>query len=293
MRVSFNQSFATSVRHMQRRGSEYEKATETASTGKRIGRPSDDPGGYAEVLSRRSRLSTLASYSENLRYTINEASYADSALQSVQNALQRVVELANGGVSETMTAEGRLGNALEIRSLREEIRLTANTRFHERLVFGGGLSAGEVFDASGTYLGGSTPPEVLAGDGYRLTTGLPGDEVFGTAAGGVDIFRLLDDLATAFEADDPQAAHTMLASLDQSIDQISTARAFYGSVTNQADALLEFYDAATVQETEGLSRVEDVDAIEAYSDLQRLSVAYQASLQASAQIGKRTLFDYL
>lgn len=292
MRVTLNHTYATTIRNIQGRTSEYQRALEIASTGKQVDAPNADPAAYARVLGARSRLSSLGSYTRNLQYAISEANFADSTLQTVQNALTQVAEKTNAGVSETLAAEERLAYAAEIRSLSETIRRAANSTFNDRLLFGGGLQDGEVYDAAGTYLGGDEAPDVLAGDDYVLTTGLTGDDIFG-AGGGVDIFGLLDSIATALEADDPAAAHALQGDVGRAIDQISSARTLYGTVTNHAEALVELYSAATVRETEAKSMDEDADMAVALSDLARLNTAFQATLQASAQVGQRTLFDYL
>lgn len=292
MRVTLNHSYATTLRNIAGRTTEYQRAMEVATSGKQVDAPSADPAGYNRVLGGRNRLSVLETYERNIGFAMSEANFADGTLQTVQNALSQVAEKATAGVSETLPDSERQFYAADIRSLSETIRRVANSEYNGRLIFGGGLQTGEVYDSTGTYRGGAEPSRILAGDDYILTTGLTGEEVFG-AAGGVDIFAFLDGLATALESGDTDGAHALLGQMDAAVDQISSARAFYGTVTTHGQALLDLYDTSIVQETEAKSLIEDADMAEAYSNLARLDTAFQATLQASAQIQSRTLFDFL
>lgn len=292
MRVTMGRTFQNNLRNLEQRGEAHQNQLEVASTGKRLRGLATDPTAYTEVLSKRTSLGKLDSYQRGLTRAINQASFADSSLQGAQNDLSRALELSLAGASETLDQEGRDAIALELRGILSSIHQVSNVKYDGQPLFGGGLNNSPLFDDAGTYAGGSRTPEIIAGEGFTMEIGMTGDEIF-NPAGGVNIFGTLDAIATALESGDPATARLQLDNIEGAIDQLSAARSFYGSVIVQSDSLSAFYDASTIRETEAKSQVEDADMLEAYSDLTRLQTAFEASLQISASIGKKNLFDFL
>jgi flagellar hook-associated protein 3 FlgL len=87
--------------------------------------------------------------------------------------------------------------------------------------------------------------------------------------------------------------HAQIGRLDSAIDQVLAFRAEVGARLNAgqvaADALEVIADRALGQR----SRIEDADALAAYSDFARLQHAFEAALQSASQVIKPSLLDFL
>ena len=66
---------------------------EQLSSGKKINQPSDDPYGASQAVSLNGQLSRLGDYSTNITDGTAWTPASDTALQSIQNEVQRVQEL--------------------------------------------------------------------------------------------------------------------------------------------------------------------------------------------------------
>jgi len=124
------------------------------------------------------------------------------------------------------------------------------------------------------------------------------DDVTGNSAsalglGGNNVFQALDTLRDALEKNDTAGILASLDLLDLSSDRIQDARAGYGALSRTLDNSQVFNESSIASETEQLSAIEDVDFVQAASDLAALEVALQATLATSARALQPSLLDFL
>lgn len=128
MRVStayFTQRGLTSILDQQARLSNIQ---EQISSGKRILRPSDDPTGAAQILRLEQSLSVTNQYQRNAGNALNRLTLEESTLDSVQDSLIRVRELAIQAGNPTVGNTDRLAIAQEVRERLNELVSLANTK---------------------------------------------------------------------------------------------------------------------------------------------------------------------
>src|SRR3954452_24704507 len=94
---------------------------ERVSSGKRINRPSDDPGGAGAVLRLRTTTATIERFQRNAGSATAQLSNVDSALDSYGTALDRTRALATNGLSPTLTTVARNAIGTEIDGIRSQI----------------------------------------------------------------------------------------------------------------------------------------------------------------------------
>ena len=292
-RVSFNANYDMTVRRIQDVTSRYHQALNIATTGKKVNSPYDDPGGYGRILAARTTSQQYRDYKSGTGLALQEMQLADSVLATANERLSRARELAVMGASEGYNAEDRASMAVEIAAVRDDLLMVGNTQFNGRYIFAGHQYDQPAYDDNGAYQGDAGVREYVAGEGYTLEVNLTGDEILGTAGGGVDVFSLLDDLETALNTDDTAAVQATLTDLDAALKQVNDARAVYGTRINQATELQALYEDQTLAITEQLSQEEDIDAAAAYTDVARLSTAMQATLQVSASVTRLSLLDFI
>lgn len=292
-RTSFNSNYDLMVRRIQDVSARYRGALSVASSGRQVNAPSDDPGSYRRIETGRSQIQQYSDYQKGIGNAVQEMGTADSVLSSAYDRLTRAREVAVAGSSTGYDAANRATMAEEVGAIRDDLLLIANTKVNDRYIFAGALYDQPAYDATGTYQGDATQRTYIAGLNYTVPTSIPGDQVFGTAAGGVDIFATLDALEVALNANNQAGVQNALTDLDQSLAQVAQARTTYGVRAAQAEELQHLYSEQATTATDRVSQEEDVDASKAFTDLARLQTAFQATLQVAASATKVSLLDYL
>lgn len=292
-RVTFNRGFDTTVRRIQDVSSQYQKALDIASSGKRVQGPSDDPGAYRRIESGRSLLQQFDDYRKGIGNAVQEMQTADGVLQTVYDRLSRARELAVQGASDTWQASDRASMAQEVHAVWDDVLLASNSVFNNRYIFAGMTYTTAAYSATGVYQGDANQRTYIAGLNYTLPVSMTGDEVFGTAAGGVDVFNVLTTLETAMNANSTTGIQATLDDLDSALAQIAQARTTYGVRAAQAEETQRLYTEQATNVTGRVSQEGDADAAASFTDVARLSTAFQATLQVSASASKLSLLDYI
>tara|TARA_R110002072_G_scaffold14582_7_gene60145 strand:+ start:480 stop:1718 length:1239 start_codon:yes stop_codon:yes gene_type:complete len=128
MRVStayFTQRGLTSILDQQARLADMQ---EQISSGQRISKPSDDPTGAAQILRLEQALSVTSQYQRNADNALNRLTLQESTLDSVQDSLIRIREIAIQGANPTINNSDRQSLAQEVRERLNELVSLANTK---------------------------------------------------------------------------------------------------------------------------------------------------------------------
>jgi len=283
MRVSDQQLTDRSNLWIQRAREAAAQAREQVQSGRRVTKPSDDPLASAFAV----RESVAVARDEAARQNVGEgrsfAEATEAALDGVGGILIRLRELTIQASNETLSAADREAVSREVAALREQVAALASSEARGRYLFGGYLDAVPPFDAAGNYLGSPDVREVEVAPGVRVATGLPGDRVFGTAGGGVDLFRTIDDLTAALQADDVDGVRASLDGLDAATSQVADARAELGGMIDA------FRTASSVLERtrdEALTRRADLvdSSVDEILDLAQAERAVETAAALAARL---------
>jgi flagellar hook-associated protein 3 FlgL len=269
---------------------EMAKAEETAISGLKVRRASDDPSRWPEINALQSALDDQKGYLGNVNRVESLLNAADKSLGSATKLVTRAREMAIQLTNEIYTGVDRAAAANEIDTLRSQLIEVANTQMNGRFLFAGTAYDEQAFDDAGAYLGNTDEPEAKIGNNATLRTGWDGTQVF---QGAVDVFQVLDDLSTAFAADDIVAIRDTLVGLDGGLEQVIAWRSEIGF--GQA-AAGDARDIATHMEqllTERKSEAVEEDPAAAFTKLAELRVAYETSLQVTAATSRSKLFDFI
>lgn len=165
---------------------------------------------------------------------------------------------------------------------------------------------------------GSTPtPAVIAsGTGFTsgqsisflgvsvAVTGAPAanDSFSITPAQNVDIFAMLDQLASTLESNDGTAGsqanftaqiNASIANLDSALGRVGGVRSEVGTRLQAIDTAADFRDSEAVDLQSLISDLRDVDYASAVSQLNQQYTSLQAAQAAYSKISQLSLFDYL
>ena len=274
-----------------------QKLQEQLSSGKQLSRPSDSPVKTVEAMQFRSGIRRTEQYVRNADDGLAMLATADNALTDSLNMTRRVRELTITGMNDTVDKESRRALAAEIRTLRDGLIGVANTRYLDRPVFGGNSRSDQAFDATtGTFQGDTQDVVRTIAGGTRVTVNVPGPKVFGADGSPSQLFKVLDEIASALEADDATLHARLdgaLVNLDKGINTIITTLGELGARFNRVETMKTASEGQLLSLTNNLSEAEDIDLPQTIVDLQMQEVAYKAALGATARVVQPSLLDFL
>ena len=135
----------------------------------------------------------------------------------------RAKELAVSQSSGTANTISRAAAAVELDTLIQQTLQAGNAKLGNQFLFAGRRTSVEPFQANGAYQGNGGTIDVEIGQDNFMSINTPGNEVFRSAGGGVDVINLLQTLKTAIEADDRSSVEALLNPLNESLNYIVEA----------------------------------------------------------------------
>jgi len=280
-----------------------DKAEQTAllqlTTGRRVNVASDDPAAAALEVNIAYQKDTCDQFVRSISSVYSELQTADSSLSSAVIALQRAITLGVEGANSTLSPQDRNTLAQEVSDISQQVLGVANLSFNGHYVFAGTADSQPPYVADGlgpggvTYQGNDNVNSVQIGVGQTIAVNQPGSQLF-SAAGG-NVFQSLNDLVNALE--DPASTTDDIGNATTEIrnayDQLTSARAFYGSTIDQALNNQDFLNNEKLQLSQQQNIVIGVDMNTAATNLSNAEAARNATVQAAAGLSNVTLMDYL
>lgn len=263
---------------------------EQAVRGRRINRPSDDPGVLTEVHRLYDTVEDLDVYKQNAGFSSDLLNQMDTALAGVQDILVRAREIATAMSSDTYTAAERTGAATEVQELYNSLLTLANTNTNGRYVFAADNYQAAAFTAAGVYQGANTTPTARVAENQWVQTGYDGSQVFQS---NVDLFAAITNLLTGLQVNNVAAVQTAMTDMQVGTDQISFWRASIGAEVNASDDAAATGEAMATLLSERLDALINIDESTVYMDVSELRNTYEATLRVSATSSQTNLFDLM
>jgi flagellin len=262
MRINNNITAINSHRQYGINNRALSRNVETLSSGFRVNRAGDDAAGLAISEKMRSQIRGLNMASRNSQDAISLVQTAEGGMQTVQDILQRMRELAVQSASDTnQNVLDREALQAEFDQLRKEINEIANTtEFNERSLLNGDFATTPL-----TIQAGANANQVLTINIGALTAG----------PAGLNIGAL-----TVANRPDASAA---IGSISRAIDAVSMQRANIGAMQNRLEFKIQNLDNQAENIAAAESRIRDVDMARAMTDFTRNNILFQASTAMLAQ----------
>jgi flagellin len=269
LRIQNNVEAFNTHRQLTTTSSAAAKSMEKLSSGYRINRAADDAAGLAISEKMRGQIGGLAQAQRNAQDGISMVQTAEGALTEVHSMLQRVRDLKVQFNNGTNSSDDQDAIAAEVAQVAQEIgNIVTQTTFNGTSVFGTGTF---------TFQAGANDGETVVTSAANLSTAI------GTAGnGGVQEITNLSTTTLAKAALTNGAVST-IATIDNAIKNVSTARANYGAVQNRLEHRLN--NLATYQEnlTASESRIRDVDMAKEMVNFSKYQILQQAGTSMLAQ----------
>ena len=291
MRVTEGMNYQTLLRDLAFGQDRMQTAQNEVSTGKKVTTPSDNPIAASDIVRLNTEGNVADQYLKNLTFAQAKLQIADTALNSVEQMVERARTLGQLSFGDTTSGSAYVA---ELNGLRDQIISTANTTHAGRYIFGGAITTTPPYvknaDSSVTYQGNSQYMPIQVTQNSTLQTQVPGSEIFN---GSVDIFSTMSDLATAIQAGDKTGIDAQVKKLTQFSDNVSVARSKIGGWLNTATNIDSELSSTGLTRKSELSQAQDADLATAITQLTMSQQQLQATMAVGARLSQLTILDYL
>lgn len=270
-------------------------------TGNRIERSSDDPVAAARLrmLARSERIAAVDTRNSQLAEA--DLALTDQSLGSIADLVIRARELAVQGTAPTLSDAQREAIGIEMKGLRENLVMLANSRNIAGHALLGGQATGAAYVDDGTiaqFVGTAAVDPLEIGEGQSVVPGLTGPEVFdfATAGGPTDLFSVLGNLAAALTTGGDaatQASSDALSALDTGLEKVTTAQTVIGARLNWVDLMTERRENNAERAAEERADVGGADIATTMSRLQETLTVLEATQASFVRLANLSLFSML
>ncbi|NYE56877.1 flagellar hook-associated protein FlgL [Carboxydothermus ferrireducens] len=272
--------------NLHRTLADMEKSQQMLSNGKALTKPSDDPVKLLRAMKYRSDITQGEQYQRNLEDGLNWLNTTDAALNELTNLLQRVKELTVYGANSSLPQESLNSIAEEIKQIKEQVGVVANTQFAGKYIFGGTEVDNQPWDGS-NWRGNSDGIYFEIGSNIKVQVNTLGSPLF------PDVINTLDQIIDHLTNGDISALSSDLDSLDNNLNSVLAVRAEVGARTNRLELMQNRLLAQLETEKELLSKTEDADIAATIIALKNQENVYRSALAVGARILPPTLVDFL
>ncbi|NLM75317.1 MAG: flagellar hook-associated protein FlgL [Clostridiaceae bacterium] len=301
MRITNNMLINNMMLSLSNNLSRTQKYQYQLASGKKIRLPSDDPIVASKSLKLRTDVSEIQQFKRNTDDAISWMDITESTMRQMTEIVHRMREITNQAANGTNTAEDLEKIKAEAEQLRNQLIDLGNATYAGRYIFSGFKTDKPLLDASGNFnidISNSEQIKFEIGIGDDINVNVTGSDLFngGTdAASGeksklVDVF---DRVIVAMGSDDKSQLGSLLADIDEQIDNLLRVESGLGARMNRVELTANRLDDDLVSFTNLMSKNEDVDMAEAIMNLQNEANVYMASLATSAKVIQPSLVDFL
>lgn len=235
-------------------------ATTDLSSGLRINTAADDAAGYSISEDLSAQVGGLNQASDNAQDGVSFVQTADGALNSVEQMLQRIRELAveyNGGTLSSATDQAAIVS--EVGQLASEIEQ---------------IGTQSQFNGIDLFSGNTITFQVGANDGETISV---------TTASFTTMLSDLSTLSAAGGLSDLSASGSVLSQIDGMIDSVSGAASNLGAVQNRLSYTLDNLSTYSENLSSAQSTIQDVDIASEETEYTKDSILEQAGISMLSQ----------
>lgn len=297
MRISTATTSENIVRQIQQIGLQQTKLQTQVSTGLRLTQLEDDPSAAGRVLMLESERRKIDQFSNNANRALEIVQATFGSVVQLKRISDRATELGTLGAG-TQSSEQTAAYATELDQLLEQGVQQANSRLRNDYLFAGTAVDAAPYavtrDVNGritgvTYNGNTTSIDIPLSETASVTPGADSN----TTQGIEDFLNGLIAMRDALSAGNNTAVTAAQTTLIGTEDVIVASLAQQGAVEMRIQ-INQSQQKDRLQNLQGLVSAEvDVDLPSTIVRLNQAQIAYQASLQSSANIMRVSLLDYI
>jgi flagellin len=263
MRINNNITAINSHRQYTINNGNIGKNVEKLSSGFRVNRAGDDAAGLAISEKMRSQIRGLNMASKNSQDAVSLVQTAEGGMQTIQDILQRMRELAVQSASDTNTdALDRKALDAEFQQLVNEIdQIADTTEFNELKLLNGGTAA----------------------DGLTIQAGANAGQTLEIKISSMTSADLGSVGLNTLNIETRGAASASILALSSAINSVSMQRADLGAMQNRLEFKIQNLDNQAENIAAAESRIRDADMAKMMTEFTKTSILFQASTAMLAQ----------
>lgn len=309
MRVTSNMSSDSSIYNIQQSRSRLDKINEQLGSQSNINRPSDDPLDSKLLLDIGDNIKAGNQYLSNISKSSTWQQVTNTALTGMNNVMGLakglVASITNGSSDVTV----RQNAVSQLKALKQQMVDMGNMQLGDQYLFGGGNNSVPPFNsANNTYAGDDTQLSIEIGKNATLKMNINGNSLLKGAGaspdyGSVDILQTFDDLITAVTGDgvagspneygDVAGIQAGAQALFDGTRQINNAQSEVASKVARLDSMAKLNNNTKNTLETIYGNIQNVDTAKLAVQLSQQTIAYQATLSATAKISQLSILDYL
>jgi flagellin len=254
--VNTNTGAMVALQQLNKTNSDLFEVQGRINTGKRINSAKDNGAIWAIAQNQRATSSSLNTVKESLQRAVSTVDVALSAGESVSDLLLQMKDKALAASDTSLDTAARNALNADFTSLRDQVRkVVANAEFNGiNLLKSGAANLTALANATGTKM--TVMAQSMALGGANVTVAAAGS--IGTAA----------------------AASTMVATLNTSIANVSSALSKLGTASKSVSSHLDFVGKLQDTIDAGVGNLVDADLAKESARLQSLQTKQQLGVQA-------------
>lgn len=292
MRVTNQIIYDNLIEYLQRNNDALLQPQQEISSGKKINLPSDDPLGNAQVVNLDAMGGKLNQYltNQNVAQSFMEATNTvmDEASKIMADVKNIALNAAAGISSQNQQYDSTL-LAADLQSLLD----VANTQYQGEYLFAGFKNGTPAYNNAGVYQGDGGQIVVQIAPGATIQRNLPGQNVFGTAAGGVDIFATIQALQTAITGNNVAGVQATISSLDTAQQQILDNQGILATRVTSLKTTRDYVKSLSETNTNLLSQTQSVDMNAVITELNQQMTSLQAVQAMASKVMNLSLVNFL
>jgi flagellar hook-associated protein 3 FlgL len=263
--------------------SQHAEASQEASTGIRVNKPSDDPIAAAQIARLRASSSQTDAHLGTINVVRGDAELTEATLSSATDIFTRLKELAIQSANGNLTAEDRKTIGVEVSGLKEALIQLGNTRGNRGYIFSGSQVKTPAFDTNGVFQGDDIEQEVPIGNSTPTVVSTSGSQAF-VVAGGRNVFADVDAFTTALNTNDLAGLQGSIDNISASHAQLVDAQARSGLVLSKLDASQSVLDSLDTQQQKAAQNAAAADPYESYTRFTSLGQTLERAIAVSKQM---------
>lgn len=293
MRVTEKMIFENSIAQTGKSRENLSEAQNEVASGTRVQHPGDDPVAAALSVGHTVDKARFTAVGLSAQKAADELNAADTALDGITTAANRVQVIATQFGNDSYSAVDRATAAVEVGGLFKETVSLLNTTYGGRYIFGGFKDNAVPFDATGAYQGDSNIRTVEVAPGLYQAASLDANAIVKGSNGGVDLLQTMTELSSALQNNDGAGIRAGLDKLNSSINQLAAGRTQAGMAQDAFQTAVSTAQTAASNETVTIGKLLDADILDASTRLASAQYALNATLTASAKTLGMSLADKL
>jgi flagellin len=236
------------------------------STGLRINSAKDDAAGLAISESMSSQVRGMNMGIRNANDGISLAQTAESNLQEVTNAMQRIREVAVQSANGTYTTADRQAYQKEVTQLKQEIgRILDTANFNGKALFN---SAGDGYASQLTFQVGADNAA-----NNRITV----------SASAIRSAAVMTDVISGLSVSSLSGAQSAIDRIDAALKYVNETRATWGAVQSRFDSVIANTQNVVESTEASRSRIRDADFAQETASMTKSQIMMQASMAMLSQ----------